>query len=348
MRKAYTRIIRRETGKFSTKLAFFFLRCMSVIYYLLHSTRYLFYKIGFLAKYRPPCKVISVGNITCGGTGKTPMVHYIAKYFAKQNFRVAILSRGYGKVDDENIELEFSNVRRFVDKNRKRLAREVVSSFQPEVIILDDGFQHYSIERDLDIVLIDALDPFSNQYLLPAGLLRESKKSLYRADMFVVTHSDNVSHHHLSKLISDLSLFNRPTITANHKPVSVYIPDEKREVGIETLRNYQCLGFCGIGNPESFKKSLESIGCKVAKFIAFPDHHFYSLEDIRTINAEAKEFMVEYIVTTQKDSLKLKPSDFEIKLCELRIQLKLIQGDKILQAKLEDLMKTGTSTVKVI
>lgn len=347
MRRAYVRLIKRRTRKLTSKIFFLFLSCISVIYYFLHSIRYSLYKIGILVRYRPPCKVISVGNITCGGTGKTPMVHYLAKYFAKQNFNVAILSRGYGKVDDENMEIEFSNVRRFVAKNRKRLAKEVVNSFTPDVIILDDGFQHYQIERDLDIVLIDALDPWSDNHLLPAGLLREPRKALSRADMLIVTHSDNVAGNVLTKLLADLSLFMKPIITCGHKPASVYIPENKRETGVEALRNNQCLAFCGIGNPESFKKSLESAGVRIAKFISYPDHHVYSADDISSINSQAKEFMVDFIITTQKDSIKIKASDFDTRLYELRITLRIIQGQKVLENKLQELMKTDTSTVKV-
>ncbi len=340
-------MIHGKARGFFSRVLLLALKCLSVGYLLLHKLRYVFYRIGFFGKYRPPCPVVSVGNITCGGTGKTPMVHHLARWFAKHNLRVAILARGYGKIDDEGMELDLPEVRRFAEPNRKRLAKQVVSSYKPDVIILDDGFQHFAIDRNLDVVLVDAMNPFSNNSLIPAGLLRESKGALSRADIIAVTHADQVTKETLSSLKNELSLYNKPIILCGHSPVSLYGIQDGRDVRFETVKNSQSLAFCSIGNPDSFKKTLEFMGIGIAKFISYPDHHVFSPDEISAINTQSKEFMVDFLVTTEKDALKLKPKDFDLKLYVLRVQMKVAEGEGIVDTKLKELVQQKITTIKI-
>lgn len=293
--------------------------------------------------------MISVGNLTVGGTGKTPFVEMLARRIARKNRRVAILARGYGRHDrgdDEDMlaDAQIENVVRLAGSDRVENARRAIEEFRADAILLDDGFQHFRIRRHLDIVLIDATNPFAGERLIPRGLLRERPSCAARADLIVLTRTDQVGATELSALRDRLSRLatDRPVIEAAHRPVSVRVLPSRKRQAPEWLRGRRCYAFCGIGNPEAFRKTLESVGAEVVKFRTYADHYLYDLRDLRQLNAEAQEFMADVVVTTEKDATKLNPEAFELPLAALRVEVEITRGEEELEACLKLLLPEGT------
>lgn len=320
------------------------LSALSLLYLAGSKLHRFLYRLGMLRSVKLPVPVISVGNLTAGGTGKTPMVEYLARWFSERHLKVAILSRGYGKIpgggDDEPLGGEIKNVKRFTGANRAKLARDVIKTFAPDVVILDDGFQHYRIRRDLDIVLIDALNPFSNGRLLPRGLLRESPSGCRRADLVVLTRSDQVDPVRLQTLREKLAHLSghKPIVEAVHKPVDIRILGSNKRVPIDWVRSRELLAFCGIGNPEAFKVTLEMMGASLVNFVALPDHFRYSADNVRHLELRAKEFLAEALITTTKDAVKLRAEDFESQVLVLSVEFKLVRNEDALASKLQALV----------
>jgi tetraacyldisaccharide 4'-kinase len=309
----------------------------TVVYAALHGGRRLLYRMGLLRSTRFPCPVISVGNLTAGGTGKTPLVEYLARWFARKQVRTAILARGYGRqggrgTDDEDLfsEMELENVVRLAGKDRVANGRKALQDFRAELLILDDGFQHYRIQRTLDLVTLDATCPFANGHLLPLGLLREKPSTLRRADLVVLTRTDQVPAVELEALRARVG----PAVETVHKPVLVRALLGRKAHPVEWLRGRSVYAVCGVGNPEAFRRTLEAAGANVVKFRAFEDHHRYDAQDLRRINAEAQEFMAEAVLTTEKDALKLDPERFDVPLHALRIEIEVVRHEELLEERL--------------
>jgi tetraacyldisaccharide 4'-kinase len=317
----------------------------SIVYATLHGLHRLVYRIGLRRAAKLPVRVVSVGNLTAGGTGKSPLVEHIARWFARKNLRVAILARGYGRIDglrdDEELVELGDNIIRLSGPDRVALARRAMATFRPDVFVLDDGFQHYRLQRDLDILVVDAMDPFSGGRLLPAGLLRERPSAAKRADLIVLTRTDQVAPSELASLRERLERISggRPIVDTCHKPVAVRTLWNKKRSGVEWLKGRSLYAFCGIGNPEAFRRTLEGAGAKVEKFVAFEDHHRYAPMEVKRINAEAQEFMVEALVTTEKDATKLDPEAFSLPLAALRVEIEVVRGEPQLDAGLQGLVQ---------
>lgn len=318
----------------------------SIVYWLLYKARQLAYAIGLLRSVKLPVPVISVGNLTTGGTGKTPLIEYLAQWFASHRFRVAILSRGYGKIDqgrdDEELALEFENVVRLTGADRVAQAKRAIEEFRADVILLDDGFQHFRIRRDLNVLVVDATNPFAGERLLPRGLLRERPAASRRAGLVVLTRTDQAGPAALAALRTRMGTLSggKPILESVHRPVSVRSLWNKKKYDLEWLRGRSVYAFCGLGNPDAFRRTLESSGAKIVKFRAFPDHHRYAGADLRLLNLEAQEFMAEMFVATEKDASKLHPEAFERPLAVVRVELEITRGEEILEAALLELFKT--------
>lgn len=347
MRRFYLSVIsgrRRGPLAAATRLL---LSLGSLVYILLHGLRRLAYATGLRRPRRLPCKVVSVGNLTAGGTGKTPFVEMLARWFSRRNLRVAVLARGYGRLpdgrdDEEGIaDLGLANVVRLTGADRAALARRAVDDHKADVIILDDGFQHWQVARDLDILLVDSTDPFSGGRRIPRGLLREHPAAAKRADLIVLTRADQAAPDDLAALRDVLGTISggRPVIESAHRPVAVRALRSKKRSDVAWLKGRSLYAFCAIGNPEAFRRTLEAAGAKVEKFVAFEDHHRYTPLEVRRINAEAQEFMVEALVTTEKDASKLDPAAFERPLSALRIELEIVRGDDRLESALLSLIR---------
>ena len=257
--------------------------------------------------------VISIGNLTTGGTGKTPMVRYVAQWLRDCGIRVTLLSRGYGaeqgKPNDEALELErrLPDVPHLQNPRRVESATVAVEEFAAQMLLLDDGFQHRFLARDLDIVLIDATCPFGFSNLLPAGLLREPVSSLARADFVIITRTDRVD--------TD-TLANIRTVIRN---ANAQIPMAEFAHNVEGLENYsgtvipcselvgkKVLMFSGIGNHEAFRQLLTSQGIQIAGELEFKDHHHFDREDIESIVKQAQQYSVDAIICTMKDLVKIQ------------------------------------------
>lgn len=299
------------------------LYALSIAYGAAVRLRYFLYKYGILKARRLPCKVISVGNITVGGSGKTPMAIHIAGILKAKGIRVVILSRGYrgaaGKgisavSDGKNIMLgpvdagdePYLMARRLpgvpvvIGADRVKAGIYAIDKFNPHCIILDDGFQHIRLARDLDILLVDGQAGFGNGYLLPRGILREPMAGLKRATAAFVK-GGNLN-------ASDSEALKKPEIPVlkfNYRPAK--LRDLRGGFASDTalLNGKKVLAVAGIAGPESFFKTLAGLNAAIVKTIVYPDHHDYTRTDVEKIKAEASRSGADIIVTTEKDGVKL-------------------------------------------
>lgn len=328
------------SGKIKGPLAVFlrlFLFVFSLIYGLVVVVLAAFYRIRPM---RLGAKVISVGNITLGGTGKTTLVEYLSGMLSAQGKKVALLSRGYrrdtAKQGDQGIgdepamlKKKLPSLRVIVDKNRIRAAFKAIREYAADTLILDDGMQQWRIFKDLEIVTIDAANPFGNYRLLPAGFLREPLNALKRADIFILTQIR--LNQDTSALTSELKRINSGAliIESRHQPdgfSSISNPDELS--GIDALKGKSALIFCGIGNPQGFENCIGELGIKIVKSCIFADHHDYTQADIDNIIKTARQMNVDAVITTQKDAVKIK--ELQIRgsgILALNIKLKITKNE---------------------
>ncbi|MEM6468917.1 MAG: tetraacyldisaccharide 4'-kinase [Planctomycetota bacterium] len=267
--------------------------------------------------HRVDVPVISVGNLTTGGTGKTPVVAYLARWFRDRGVRVAIVSRGYGRGDaaenDEAAELHqrLPDVPHLQDPDRVRSAEIAIEELDSQLILMDDGFQHRRLHRDLDIVLVDATCPFGYGHLLPRGLLREPMKNLSRADVAIVTRSDLVDRSKLQSLESRLSRLARPKeefpiARCQHQPTSLLKFPHQTEA-VESLYGKRVLLISGIGNPSAFEQTVEKLQIDVIDHYILADHASVNREVIDSIGRWRASFDdVDAFVCTQKDLVKFR------------------------------------------
>lgn len=292
---------------------------------------------------RVPAAVISIGNLTLGGTGKTPAVEHFAEHLRGRGRRVAILSRGYGGEsgpNDEALLLEdnLPDVPHLQGPDRVALALTAIEELESEVLLLDDGFQHRRLHRDFDIVLIDATLNLFAEYLFPRGLLREPVSGLKRAHAVVVTRCDQASPESVREQIGTLmTRFPHLTVaTARHAPVEL-IREGRDSERPARLRGRKALAFCGIGNPEAFRATLLSLGAEVLAYRDFDDHHSYTKGDIESLRTWANGYPEGIdVLTTQKDWVKLRTPDLAGRpLFALRVGLTFDTGGDELLAKLD-------------
>jgi tetraacyldisaccharide 4'-kinase len=256
--------------------------------------------------------VVSVGNLTLGGTGKTPMVEWIACWFRKRRARVAIISRGYGarsgSVNDEALELEqrLPDVPHVQNPDRVRAATRAIDELGCEVIVLDDAFQHRRLARDLDIVLLDALEPFGFGHVFPRGTLREPATGLARAQVVALSRSELLPQPERDRIREQVRRLSPDALwlETTHAPQTLRAVDGS-EAPLESLKGKPVAAFCGIGNPAGFRHTLEACGYQVAGFREFPDHHQYSSADVEAIAAWARQLGAATLVCTSKDLVKL-------------------------------------------
>jgi tetraacyldisaccharide 4'-kinase len=262
--------------------------------------------------HRAGVPVISIGNLTVGGTGKTPCVEYVARLLREYDYRVAVLSRGYGAEagrNDEAMVLEenLPDVPHYQGRDRVALARTAVEESESEVLVLDDGFQHRRLARDLDVVLIDATDPWGSGYLFPRGGLREPKRSLCRAGFVLLTRCDAVDEATVTQIEDEVRRIapEVPVARTTHAPLELRNGHERADV--KGLCGKPVGAFCGIGNPAGFRQTLAGLGADVKVFREYADHHPYSREDVEVLRHWAGGLPPDgCLVTTQKDWVKLR------------------------------------------
>lgn len=277
---------------------------------------------------------ISVGNITVGGTGKTPLVAYIAEFLANSGEKVCILTRGYrrenskarivvsdGKkiIEDARLSgdepLELANQLRekaiiIADANRLKAGIWAREKFDVSIFVLDDAFQHLRVKRDLDLVCIDAANPFGNKKVLPFGILREPLKNLKRADAIIITRANLLNENQIAELKTELeNLTNSPIFISRNK-ISKLTELKTKNKEQRTKDNF--LAFCALGNPNNFFAQLKDENFNISGEYIFPDHHFYKQKDIEKIENSAAQSGAEALITTAKDAVKLKNLDFSL------------------------------------
>jgi tetraacyldisaccharide 4'-kinase len=271
------------------------------------------YDLGLARIHPAGLPVVSIGNLTTGGTGKTPFAAWVARWYRERGVRVCLVSRGYGAEpgapNDEALVLEqlCPDVPHLQDPDRVRSAHVAREELASQLILLDDGFQHRRLARDLDIVLIDALNPFGHGQVLPRGLLREPRRSLRRARQVVVTRVDQVSSLDRDRLLAELrALHPAADIAEVAFPNGGLISAQGRREPLEWLRQQRVAAFCGIGNPASFQASLKSAGAVVVAFEAWADHQAYGREQITQLEAWIRQHGPQMVLTTQKDLVKIQ------------------------------------------
>jgi tetraacyldisaccharide 4'-kinase len=294
--------------------------------------------------------VISIGNLTVGGTGKTPCVEYVARLLREHDYQVAILSRGYGSEagrNDEAMVLEenLPDVPHYQDRDRVAIARTAIEESESEVLVLDDGFQHRRMARDLDIVLIDATNPWGGDYLFPRGGLRETRASLKRAGFVVLTRCDAVEPSAIERLVAEVRQFvpAMPIARTIHAPFELLNGQGRSDV--ESLRGKPIGAFCGIGNPRAFRQTLEGLGADVRDFREYPDHHAFRREDVDDLQKWAAALPGDaWIVTTQKDWVKLRVAELGgRKLWALRVGMRFVEGTDVFERKVLEAARTEST-----
>ncbi len=304
------------------------------------------YERGWKERHKAPVPVVSVGNLTVGGTGKTPCVEHVARFYRGRGLRVAVLSRGYGAGGGRNdeamvLEENLPDVPHLQGPDRAALATAAVEELESEVLVLDDGFQHRRLSRDLDLVLIDATNPWGHGHLLPRGLLREPPSSLRRAGAVVLTRCDQVGRAERGGLRTVVGRLapGVPIAETTHRPVA--LGNGARTADLDTLRGRPVAAFCGIGNPEAFRRTLTDVGAEVVAFRTFPDHHPYARADVDDLRAWARQQATDcVVVTTQKDLVKLRLSDLGGReLWALRVALHVEVGQNEFDRKLEEAIR---------
>ncbi len=336
-RDQYLNLIERGPEGWLQRIAFVCLCLPSILYSLIVWLRSCLYRLGWLPTYRASVPVISVGNLTVGGTGKTPVVDYLVRQFVDAGINVAVVSRGYGGsytedfrrvltgadgepssasvVGDEPFLLALKNPTAAVYVARKR--RFGVSAAEAEgaeCIILDDAFQHLGVARDLDVVLLDAKRPFGNGSLLPAGPLRETRNALQRAGVLILTRAERIQTLPFT--------IDKPLAFCVHR-----IADKVTTLGGEVailaqLQSQSGVAFAGIAYPERFFESLCTSGLDLHASIAFADHCDYNHNQISQLEAELVD--ADYLITTEKDAVKLSQAKFTKKCYVTQLEVDFV------------------------
>ena len=316
------------------------LRIFSVIYALGVSIKLYLYKYGVLKQHKLDCQVISLGNITVGGTGKTPTAQRLATIIQEMGYRVVILNRGYragwdGQVglvsDGQKIYMTVTEagdeayllakslpgVPVVIGRNRILTGQYAVKELKAEVVILDDGYQHWQLARDLDIVLIDALNMFGNNFLLPRGTLREPLSNLSRAQAFLLTKVDQSSDDARDIIHGTLARYNDKALVVEsiHQPKCFVEIEEwykglrTTDVALETIRNKKVVALSAIGNPSSFEQTILDIGVAEVCGVRYADHHDYTMAEMQDIMQRGVDEKAYALITTEKDAVKI-PAEF--------------------------------------
>jgi len=304
------------------------------------------YDSGRAEVHRVGVPVVSVGNLTLGGTGKTPMVQWIARWFRARGVRVAILSRGYGAeqggANDEALELEqrLPDVPHLENPDRVEAARVAVEELEMEALVLDDAFQHRRIARDVDVVLLDALEPVGFEHVFPRGMLREPVRALRRADVVVLTRADAIAPPQREAIRRRVARHAARAgwAEAVHRPCAL-VTHVGEAAPLESLRDRPVAAFCGLGNPAGFQRTLADCGYRVAGFRTFPDHHRYTRADVESLAAWVEGLGADAAVCTQKDLVKLRVERLGARpLWALSIEIDFLAGQDALESRLAALV----------
>ncbi|MGB7922348.1 MAG: tetraacyldisaccharide 4'-kinase [Pyrinomonadaceae bacterium] len=330
---------------------------LSALYGAITRARLILYQRGLLQVHKIDAPVISVGNITTGGTGKTPLVEWLARAVAREGRRCCVLTRGYGRANPRSRVVVSDGTRIMADAreggdeprllaerligiaaiisdaDRVEAARWAMGALGSQVFILDDGFQHLRIARDLNIVTIDATNPWGGARILPRGRLREPLRGLARADLIVLTRVEQA--HELSSLKKEAALLsgNRPLLLARMRTGGVrsLTAADNDELSGALSSSEPVAAFCAIGNPQSFFAHIRSDGYALLHTRAFPDHHVYTQRDVDAFEREAEALGARALLVTAKDAVKLRSMRFRLPCYALEVEMEFDDEGKLLE-----------------
>ncbi|SVB17736.1 uncharacterized protein METZ01_LOCUS170590 [marine metagenome] len=351
--RLYYRIISSQR-KFYHFPVYLMLKLLSLFYLWVHYFRMWAYHWHLFPSHKLGCRVISVGNLTLGGTGKTPVVMMIAEILRGNGRKPGILSRGYAGsskneinivCDGEKILLptkvagdeavmmaeRLKNVPVLVGSDRYQTGRYAIEHFGVDTLILDDGFQHLALKRDMNILLFDHQRPFGNGQLFPAGELREPKREVCRADFVCITRYSGSTYPPgiNERLIKDL-----PLVKSTLRLDSLSNLNDEEIFDLKKLRDQPISAFSGIANPNDFKKLLEKSGARVVCYHPFPDHHEYTPTDLKLIKNSALKSGAKLILTTEKDAVKINSNSLNFPLYKVALEMEILEGREIFNQKI--------------
>jgi tetraacyldisaccharide 4'-kinase len=325
---------------------------LSGLYGVAMKARRALYRRGLFHVHEIGAPVISVGNLTTGGTGKTPVVEWICRELARRNRRVCILTRGYGRANPRRRVIVSSGYHTLADfaeagdeaillaehlqglaavisdADRVAAARWAIAKWRTDVFVLDDGFQHLRIARRLNMVTIDATNPWGNGRLLPAGNLRESPDQLVRADCIVITRADDVAQTEGLKAEVDRLSKGRPVFLSRMKIAG--LRNLTGSASADELKSGPVAAFCGVGNPESFFAQLRRDGYTLCYTRVFADHHYYTQEEVNALVSQSSQRGAHALLTTAKDEVKLRSLRCEMPCYVVDVAIEIEDGSKFL------------------
>jgi tetraacyldisaccharide 4'-kinase len=348
-------ILERRSGKRAGILRIFLL-AISLLYRRIVALRLYLFRNHIMRKHQVGCPVISIGNLTVGGTGKTPVVEKLARELTDRGRRVAILSRGYKSVrrrqpgkkqvpvrvvseggallldsktaGDEPFMLakNLRGVAVVVEKNRVACGRHAVTELGSDLLLLDDGLQYLKLHRRYDLVLIDREAPFGNEYLLPRGTLREPPENLRRATHILITKCDGSD---ISDLHQRIRKYNRtaPILECRHRPVELQDFATGTIIPLEKLQGLRAGALSAIASPESFEQGLQRLGVQLELTQSYADHHRYSKREMERFLKRCERRGVDCILTTEKDAVRMpRLHQQSIPIYYLRIEIEILVG----------------------
>ena len=337
------------------------LRLLALFYGSIVAVRVLCYRSGLLRSRRLPRPVISVGNLTVGGTGKTPATAWIARYLLDRGLRVAVLSRGYGGtlegttavVSDGNrllltpeqcgdepylLASTIPGLMVVIGANRYQAGTLAMQQLQPDIFLLDDGYQHLQLHRDLNLLLLDCRKPFGNGLQLPAGPLREPVGALQRADLLIFTRCNQ----HIQQPLS----FTRPSCWTSHQLTSFHRLDTGEEILPVLLQTARTAAFAGIANPDGFFSSLQEWGIKPVATLELADHQAYSAVVMEQLEQLGNRADADWLLTTEKDAVKLRHAALPLRVPVIIARMALHFDDASpLEKALQAAFKTAYNVV---
>jgi len=317
------------------------------------------YDLGLLGAARAGAPVVSVGNLAVGGAGKTPAAMAVARRLLARGRRVALLSRGYGALrrdarivsDGERVLLDAAEagdepvlvarrlpgVRVLCGPSRAELARTAVEALGADALLLDDGFQHRGLARDLDVVVLDGADAFGNGRLLPAGPNREPRSALRRAGLVWLSRVDQAEPPALEGLRAlARAATGRAPVESRHAVVDVLDGTLQRRFGVEALRGKRALLLAGVARPSGFRRTLASLGAEVPAERIVPDHHRFEAGELEATLRAADLARCEVVATTEKDAVRLPPEAArDPRMRVVRIEAEVVAGAEVLEAALD-------------
>ena len=333
MNKYLLSIMKGQRNSFMAQFIMYLLMPWSIIYCFGVFCHRNYYRLK--GAYRAPKPVISIGNITVGGVGKTPLVIWLARNLQDKGIKSVILTRGYmpnGSKDSDEADMlneQIPYVPVLTGADRVRNIQESRLTMPVDLYIADDAFQHWPLHRDLDIVAIDLANPFGNGHLLPAGILREPLSSLKRADVFILTKVNDLDR--AESFSRRLREFNPKALIVESRYKSAGPVDVFDAVALpkDFLKEIPVVGFCAIGDPLSFQLTLKNSGANIVSLFTYMDHHIYKRDEILRMVEFCRSQEVPVLVTTHKDVVKLrifKDLFAGIRLVYIPIQLEITKG----------------------